>query len=100
MTRLLFGLLILLGFGCVPTTVSASPNKSDFEGLDAEGLEGVQETPLQSLPSNCYYLNLWSYYLRWNGLIPIDRVDQPPYGPNTASDSPLLQEDTYLHCYR
>ena len=71
MTRLPFGLLILLGFG------------------------DVSAAPLPSLPSNCYYMNLWSYYLRWtaDGFLV---EDQPPFTPNTAGDPPLIQAETHL----
>ena len=52
-------------------------------------------TPLPSLPSNCYYLNLWSYYMRWTADGKLVE-DQPPFRPNSAGDPPLIQHETQL----
>ena len=94
MTLVLFGLLFLLGFGGVSATGQFVLTSSDPTLPDYPIVYASSDPPLPALPSNCYYLNLWSYYMRWNGLAPVE--DQPPYGPNSAGDPPLIQHETQL----
>ena len=89
MTRLPFGLLILLGFGGISTTAAGT-----LALKPPHFVPGIEiDTP--SLPSNCYYLNLWSYEFRWtaDGFLV---KDQPPFTPISAGDPPLIQSEVQL----
>ena len=105
MTRLLFGLLILLVTTFVATSVDPDtvflPESQQILAISDPTLPDKpivyvsSDPPLPSLPSNCYYLNLWSYYLRWTADgKPVK--DQPPYAPVSSSDPPLVQHERYL----